>query len=219
MESGRTPPDPSTPQTLRMTRVARYQIAYVVVFLILSALSAGLLTLAGWSRGAVIAAALVLLVPGRIQGLLFRDLFRGRVELDRGNPPAALEYFQRFLQTIQAQPWRKPALRLGWSFYTPSVEAMTHNNIGSAEFALGATARAAAAWQAALTHDPLYPLPYANLALVAAQLGDAATTAEHLATARRLGYSATALDRVIHQTQSLWQPSNATAPRSGARHQ
>lgn len=160
-------------------------------------------SLANPNRGAVLALILVLLIPGRAQGLLFRDLFRGRRALDRGDPNLALVHLNQFLVTIRAQPWRKPLLWLSWSFYTPSVEAMALNDIGTAQLALGDIDAAEVAWRAALDLDSQYPIPHANLALVAATRNDTSAANQHLEAARRLGYSGAGFDRFARKTQSI----------------
>jgi hypothetical protein len=134
---------------------------------------------------------------------LFRELFRGRRELDRNNPEVALGHFSSFLNTINAQPWRKAALWLSWSIYTPNVEAMTQNNIGAAQLNLGNLTPAEAALNAALALDPQYPLPHANLALLAALRADSNAVEHHLEAARRLGYRGAGLDRFVSRSQSI----------------
>jgi len=157
---------------------------------------------------------LILLIPGRVQGLLLRDLFRGRRDLDRNDAESALTHFNSFLSTIKAQPWRKPALWLSWSLYTPNLEAMTRNNIGSAQLTLGDLASAEEAWNAALVLDPLYPLPHANLALVAATRDDKVATRRHLDAARALGYKGAGFDRFVHKTQSILAMVESQGPRA-----
>ena len=186
-----------------MSRVARYKLGYVAVFVVVLLLCLLILYLGNWNVRIALAVALVVFLPGRIQGLLFRDLFRGRVELDRNNPSAALSHFERFLLLVQSQPWRKPALWLSWSTYTPNVEAMTLNNIGSAHLALGNEGAAIDAWRRALELDRLYPIPLVNLSVVEEARGSTARAAECLSEARRLGYSGAPLDRAIHAAQRL----------------
>ena len=197
-----------------MTRVARYKLGYVLVFLLLAAGLVLLHTRYEPGRWMIVAVVVVLLVPGRIQGLLFRDHFRGRRDLDRQDPAAALAHFNAFLATVQAQPWRKLVLWLSWSFYTPSVEAMTWNNIGAAQMGLGDKAAAEAAWSEALALDPKYPVPHANLALIAATRGDQVAAERHLEKARALGYSGEAFDRFVHKTQSILATVESAGPKA-----
>lgn len=87
--------------------------------------------------------------------------------------------------------------------YTPSVEAMALNNVGSAHLALGAADHAVSAWRKAIELDPLYPIPFANLALVAAAGGESAVAETLLGAAKNLGYSGGALDQTLRKVQSL----------------
>jgi tetratricopeptide (TPR) repeat protein len=195
-----------------LSRVTRYKIGYVIA---LSLVGGVVLAAAGAGKSepwAVFTIVLVLLLPGRIQGLLFRDLFRGRRDLDRNSPETALGHFNTFLTTIRAQPWRRPALWLSWSIYTPNVEAMTQNNIGAAQLNLGNLDSAQAALSTALSLDPQYPLPHANLALVAALRADSGTAEHHLEAARRLGYKGAGLDRFVSKTQSVLAAVESQGP-------
>ena len=80
-----------------MSRTARYKLAYIVVLAILAlAVGAAIIALGG-GKVTVIAVALLLLVPGRIQGFYYRDLFTGRRLLDRGEPEKAIPFIERFL--------------------------------------------------------------------------------------------------------------------------
>jgi tetratricopeptide (TPR) repeat protein len=186
-----------------LSRVARYKIGYVLALALLAGVVVAASRAGDSQPWVVVTIVLVLLLPGRIQGLLFRDLFRGRRDLDRNSPESALGHFNSFLTTIRAQPWRKPALWLSWSIYTPNVEAMTQNNIGAAQLNLGDLSSAEAALNTALALDPQYPLPHANLALVAALRADSSAAESHLEAARKCGYKGAGLDRFVSRSQSI----------------
>jgi len=132
--------------------------------------------------------------------------------LDRDSAESALGHFNSFLTTIRAQPWRKPALWLSWSIYTPNVEAMTQNNVGAAQLNLGNLSAAEAALSTALVLDPQYPLPHANLALVAALRSDASAVERHLEAARKFGYKGAGLDRFVSRSQSLLAAVESRGP-------
>jgi tetratricopeptide (TPR) repeat protein len=158
---------------------------------------------ASGSLHAAVIAVVLLLLPGRLQGLFYRPLFRGQRALARNSPAEALTYFRQFLESIERQPWRKWALWLSWSIYTPSATAMGLNNVGAAYAAIGEIGDAEVAWRHALAVDPLYAIPHANLAAAAASRGEADVAADLLATAARLGYSGGALDRATQRVQQL----------------
>ena len=185
-----------------MTRTIRYRAAYVVCMALLAVAAFSVLRAFGSTHAAVIVVVL-LIVPGRVQGLLYRPLFRGQRALASQKPAQALADFHQFLQTIESQPWRKWALWLSWSIYTPHANAMGLNNVGAAHAAMGEIDTAEAAWRQALVVDPLYAIPHANLAATAASRGEADLAAKLLAEAARLGYSGGALDRATQRVQQL----------------
>lgn len=195
-----------------MSRVARYRTAYVLLLGVLAALTYAAIHAAGGSTAALVAAGLLLLVPGRLQGLLLRSLFRGQRALAEGKPEEAARQFHRQLSQLQAQPWRRLALWLGWSTYTPSLAAMVTNNLGAAHAALGELEQAQAAWKQALAADHLYPVPYANLAALAAARGASDEAQSLLGQARVLGYSGGALDQATHRVQQLLAAVESRGP-------
>ncbi|UNK50638.1 tetratricopeptide repeat protein [Lysobacter sp. S4-A87] len=164
------------------------------------------------SNHATVIAVVLLLVPGRIQGLLYRPLFRGQRALATLDPALALSEFRHFLQILERQPWRKWALWLSWSIYTPSAKAMGLNNIGVAYAAMGEVDAAEAAWREALIIDPLYSIPHANLAAAVASRGQADIAADFLAAAAGLGYTGGALDRATCRVQQLLAKVESRGP-------
>ncbi|MBB3777511.1 MULTISPECIES: tetratricopeptide repeat protein [Xanthomonas] len=186
-----------------MSRIARYRIGYLLVLGALSALTYTVVRAAGGSSAALLTVGFLLLVPGRLQGLLLRPLFGGQRALAEGKPEEATVQFHHQLTQLQAQPWRRLALWLGWSTYTPSLAAMVTNNLGVAYAALGELEQAQAAWKHALALDHLYPVPYANLAAAAAARGASDEVHSLLCQARKLGYSGGPLDQATHRMQQL----------------
>lgn len=186
-----------------MSRIARYRTGYLLVLGALSALTYTVVRAAGGSSAALLTVGFLLLVPGRLQGLLLRPLFRGQRALAEGKPEEATVQFHHQLTQLQAQPWRRLALWLGWSTYTPSLAAMVTNNLGVAYAALGELEQAQAAWKHALALDRLYPVPYANLAAAAAARGASDEVHSLLCQARKLGYSGGPLDQATHRMQQL----------------
>jgi tetratricopeptide (TPR) repeat protein len=195
-----------------MTRVARYRTSY---FVLLAALAGGtyfVIRATGNSRVAFAAAAVLLLIPGRLQGLFFRPLFRGQRDLTQGKASDAAREFENFLKLLERQPWRQWALWLGWSLYTPSAKAMGFNNLGVAQADLGNEASARHAWESALAIDPLYPAPYANLAALAAAGGNTGQATSLLSQAKQLGYTGGALDQATHRVQQLLATVESRGP-------
>jgi tetratricopeptide (TPR) repeat protein len=151
----------------------------------------------------VLLVAAAMLVPGRIQGVYYRDLFNGRRLFDRGNVAGARACFGRFLAQLRRRPWIRRLLWLSWSLYTPSVEAMTWNNIACCELQQGRLSEARKSLETALTLDPLYPLPHFNLAVVYELEADRAAAERELEKANELGYAGGTLDAVARRAQSI----------------
>ncbi len=185
-----------------MNRTARRKIQYLAAFLAIGALVAALWR--GLDLGSVGLAvlALVLMIPGRLHGVLWRELYRGRARLERGKPHEALAELQRFLERLDRHPRLRRLWWLAWATYTRDGRALALNSIGAAHLELGDLESAEASFRSALELDPEYPIPYANLAALAKARGDAGLAAEHTARARELGLSGGATDRLLRRAGS-----------------
>jgi tetratricopeptide (TPR) repeat protein len=186
-----------------MSRTTALKIGYCLALGALVAVAAFAFWALGGTTGVLVVVGLLLLVPGRIQGFFFRDLFRGRRLLDAGQPQQSLVYSQRFLDQIRQRPWQKRLLWLSWSIYTTDVAAMALNNIGAAHLELGAWDAAKAALREAIDVDPQYAIPYFNLALIAELEADRQSAEERLAEAAARGYTSSKIDRVVAAGQEL----------------
>ena len=195
-----------------MTRVARYRISYFVLLALLAGGTYFAIRAAGNARIALAAAIVLLLIPGRIQGLLLRPLFRGQRELAQGRAAGSVHQFEAFIALLERQAWRRWALWLGWTLYTPSAKAMGYNNLGVAHADLGNASSARQAWECALAIDPLYPVPYANLAALAAADGSAEQATSLLVRAEQLGYTGGPLDQATHRVQQLLAAVESRGP-------
>src|SRR3546814_2031952 len=89
---------------------------------------------------------------------------------------------------------------------------MCFNNVGVAHADLGDASSARDAWEHALALDPLYPVPYANLAALAAADGNVDQAASLLLRARQLGYTGGSLDRATHRVQQLLAAIESKGP-------
>lgn len=186
-----------------MTRTSRYKLGYIVALAIYGAIAAGAIVALGGGILAVLIVAGVLLVPGRLLGFAYRDLFRGRHLLGMRQAEASIPHTLRFLDYIRANPGRKRLLWLAWSVYTPDAEAMALNNLGAARLETGDLEAAADALKAALAVDPEYPLPHYNLAIERAIAKDEAAASRYAAEAERLGFQGAGVDAIIRQGQAL----------------
>jgi tetratricopeptide (TPR) repeat protein len=186
-----------------MSRTDRAKLAYLVTLLLLGALAWGVLHVADYALGVGLLLALLFLIPGRLQGVVFRELFRGRRALDQGDPVAAIGHFEAFLARLDDKPSRQRAVWLAAWVYTPSARAMAHNNLAVAALELGRFRRAEQEADRALAIDPLYPLPWVQRAVVAAARDQPDEVRRAMREARRLGYRGDTVDEIVARAQRL----------------
>jgi tetratricopeptide (TPR) repeat protein len=188
-----------------MTRTARYKLTYFAQLVVLGVMTAVVLSMVPQERrGAVmILLALVLFVPGRIQGAILREHFRGRRLADVGRFDESIRESEAFMERVAREPWRKRAVWLGGVVYSRDIEAMTLNNIGYAALHLGEREKARRSLERALELDPAYPVPHLNLAVLASMDGDADESRRHLEEASRFGYRGTSVDTIARQAQEI----------------
>lgn len=187
-----------------MSRTGRYKIGYLLAVLAVTACALLLMRSIGTNvLVSAIVMAVILLIPGRVQGILYRDLFRGRRLLGQHRESEAMDHLERFLDDVRARPWLKPMIWLSWSIYTREVEAMTLNDIGAANLALGNLEESERAFREALALDREYPLPHFNMAVLHEMRGNRILTDESLAESTRLGYSGGTIDAIVNRAQSL----------------
>lgn len=194
-----------------MTRPDRAKLLYVVVLVGLLVLTvAGLAPLEPVQRIPVmLLLAVALLAPSRVQAVLLRPHFKGRAAHRAGRHTEALRLYGAQLSAIQQRPQLNHAVWLGWMFYTTRTDAMVWNNIAALCLDLGRPEKARSAAENALALDPLYPLPWVNLA-GSALLEDDRTSAERcLAQASTLGFRGTSIDALIQQTSAAWSQLQA----------
>ncbi|HEX2209332.1 MAG TPA: hypothetical protein VHG93_16765 [Longimicrobium sp.] len=179
-----------------MSRTTRLKLAYPLAMGAGLAGSVALMTVGSGGWG-LLAAGILLLVPGRIQGAAYRDFFRGRRLFAEGRAAESIPYFERFLERIRRRPALKHLVWLQWAAYTTDIEAMTLNNLGGAHIHLGDTEAAKGFLNEALRVDPRYPMPYYNLYLIATARGDDAEAERMLAGAHRLGFTGGRVDQAL----------------------
>lgn len=186
-----------------LSRVARFKRYYAIA--IGAAIAAALLIMVATRQNPWmwILFAGVALIPGRVQGLFYRDLYTGRRLLDSDRPAEALVCFERFLASLRAAPWRKHLLWLQFSVYTTDAEAMTLNNIGAAQISLRRLDEAQRTLEAAIAIDPQYPLPFFNLAVLHSARNEPEFAERAAAEAARLGFTGSTMDTVVRRAASV----------------
>ena len=178
-----------------MNRTFKYKLFYLMV--LISALAVAVIVCVYLDLGAAgtLAAVLLLLVPGRIGAYYLRDLFLSRRYADTERYEKAIAAAERFLLSLDQQPWRQYFIYCFFGIYTWNTRAMLLNNIGVAEMELGRIDAAETHLSQALTLDEAYPIPYYNLAIIAAVREDHERSNRMESKARQLGYSRSAIDQ------------------------
>lgn len=184
-----------------MTRLARYRLGYLGALVGLGGAAVAIVAAADYSPLAILAVGLMLLAPGRLQGVLWRDFFRGTRLLREGRHAEAIAYLEGFRIRITQRPSLKRAIWLTWPGYTANADVMALTNLGAAQFGLGDLDAAERDLTTASALDPESPLPWLNLGLVRSARGDTSGAERAFVEARRHGYRGGSLDR-IQQTAS-----------------
>jgi tetratricopeptide (TPR) repeat protein len=179
-----------------MTRLGRYRLGWLVVFLALLGAATALFVWTGARPLPLLLIALILFIPGRLQGVLWRDFFRGTLLLRQRRFVDAVESLERFRARVAARSALKRAIWLSWPGYSADIEAMTLTNLGAARLNLGAPDEAERDLRAALALDAESALAWLNLGLVHAARRELEPAARAFAEAQRLGYRGGVLDRV-----------------------
>jgi hypothetical protein len=176
-------------------RVTKSIFAYVAVIL-------GAIGLIFWilplpPRWPHVGVVIALLVPGRVQGVLWRDFFRGRNAMEENRILQAARHFSQCEAALVRQPRLRYAVFLQWTFYTWNASAMVRNNLAACDMALVRLESAEAGFEQAIAFDQGFPVPYFNLAVVA-QANNQPERVEHfLSDAKVRGFRGGTRERVI----------------------
>jgi predicted Zn-dependent protease len=137
---------------------------------------------------------LLFLVPGRVQGILWRDFFRGSRLLRLNRNAEAVPYLERFVERLRRHPALGRAMWLQWPGYTPSAMAMALNNLAAAYLNAGEVEKSIAILEDALRVDKDMSIAWWNLAMAHDSRGQTEAARNASAEARRLGYRGGRLD-------------------------
>jgi tetratricopeptide (TPR) repeat protein len=186
-----------------MTRTERYKIQYFASIAGYAAIVAVLLWQFGLQPITIIVVALLLFVPGRVQGFLWRDLYTGRRLLESGSFSSSLSASERFVQLAKSRPWLRKLWWLQGAIYTRDPVAMAQNNIGAAHLELKQFDEAKRAFSDAISLDAEYAVPHFNLAMIAGLEEDEAEKEHRLNRAAALGYSQSVIDNFVKNAGSI----------------
>lgn len=180
-----------------MSRTSRYKLLYVAVIAFAGVGGTALWIAFDLGITGLLVFALVLLAVPRIAGHFLRDLFLSRryaAAMQFEDSKAAAE---RFLDTLEREPWRRHLIYVFFGFYTWNVRAMALTNLGAAEMGLGNLDAADARFREALRYDEQNPFPYYNLAITAAARENSDEADRMLARSKELGYERGISDQMI----------------------
>jgi tetratricopeptide (TPR) repeat protein len=177
-----------------MSRLTKYRIGVAV--LVVMYVAAGVLAIRSIGNlwlGLVIV-GLLFVVPGRVQGVLWRDFFRGSRLLRLNRNAEAVPYLEGFIERLEHRPALAHAMWLQWPGYTPSAMAMGLNNLAVAYLDAGETEKAIPLFLDALRVDRDMSVAWWNLATAYDRRGETEAALNASAEARRLGYRGGTLD-------------------------
>ncbi|MEM1118467.1 MAG: tetratricopeptide repeat protein [Bacteroidota bacterium] len=186
-----------------MSRTTRFKLLYVGLLVVLGALALIILSSLNWSYGAVAVVVVILLIPGRVQGHFYRDLFKGRRLVEAGRYNDSIQHSERFLREVRRRPGLKRLIWFAGVIYTDDPEAMALSNIGVAHLEAGRFDAAETTLREALRVDPEYPLPLYNLAVLFEASGKHEEAVGFFQNAAALGYQRDGFDQVVHRAGSI----------------
>ena len=144
------------------------------------------------------------ILPGRLQGYLWRDFFNGRKLMSINNSEEAIYHFKKFEDKLNKKPWLKNAIYLAGFIYTKSIMVMTLNNLGACYLESGKFNDAKNYFESALEIDTQFPLSYYNLSIISEIEDYHELAINQFNTSVELGYSRNTLDQVIHKAGEMY---------------
>jgi tetratricopeptide (TPR) repeat protein len=199
-----------------MNRTTRLKLATLVLILVLASLAGFALNALRMGTPWLVAIVIALLVPGRVQGMLWREFFIGRRLLANGQYAEAIPHFERFMEQLKERPNLRHAVWLGWSVYTLKPDVMALTNIGACNLMLGKHELAESALKEAIGRDPLAPLPHFNLALLHQLRNNPSEAERYLALTRSLGYRGAWNDAVVQHAMNAYASAEGCTNDSAA---
>lgn len=174
-----------------MSRPARNRLLVAVFVLATLSVSRWLPDEVTWASTAIfvplVALALWLTMPFQ----------RARSLLAKRQYEEAATELAAFEKSLVESPWKRAFASLAVGFYTSNPLAAARNTLGAVRLEQGRVDDAATHFSAALEHDALYAVPWANRAVLAAMRGDKVAAEEARQKASTLGYAPKLLSRVI----------------------
>ena len=172
-----------------MTRLLKSKILYAIVLAGLFGIAFFTARQFNFQPNALVIVALCFLLPARITSYCWREFYAGQRLMQQENFGKANGKYETFLSQIRSRPWMKNLIIFKWGFFTWNIEAMTLNNLGLSYLEMNDLESARRYFDRAVALDPLYSVPYSNLAILSYVKGDDAQGRQLLSQSRSLGYS------------------------------
>ena len=191
-----------------MSRTSLYKIQYFAIVAALGVLTALVFWWFDFSPTSVAVAVVLLILPGRVLGFVWRDLLRGLRLLNARRFAESRRHSILFLEAVRRRPYLKNFVWLGSSSYSRDPEVLALNNLGAAELALGEVVAARSHLEAAIQSDPHCPLPHFNMGILFVGQNDLSEAERCFRHAASLGYTNDLSDRIIRAAQNRFARSD-----------
>lgn len=169
-------------------RVARNRVLYFMVLSLVLITFAYLMTEFQWELYQLLIIAFIFLIPGRLVQYFWRDFFKGRKSLEKGNFEKAIQRFELFLKDIEESPWIKWLMFFSHGLYSFKVEAVALVYVARCHIHKKELDQAELFLNKALQVDPKYSLAFFYLAVVYELRNDEASSRRYFDLARANGY-------------------------------
>ncbi len=134
--------------------------------------------------------------------LLGRVFFRGRSLMGEKKWDEAATAMAAFELEQSSSPWRRRLAFLYLGFYSYDGVAVARNNLGAIRLEQERLEDAQRHFERALESDPLYAIPWANLAVLGAKRGDRARVEACRARAHELGFRRRGFQKILDELLS-----------------
>ena len=123
--------------------------------------------------------------------------------MTQGHFAEAEPLFEAFLAKVKKKPWIKKLIVFSWGMYTRDIEVMTLNNLGAIKIEQGNFLEGKEFLDRSIAMDAQAPLPYFNLALIAAADGKKDLAEELLQKSQERGFTGSSVDQLIREAGEL----------------
>jgi predicted Zn-dependent protease len=176
--------------------VKRPQRYMFIIMTVMVAVYLLLTRLPGNAALALLAGIALLAIVTAIWGY---DWFIARRHASRRRWPQAIERYERFEKKLRNGLFARLSILLYLGIYSVDGIAVTRNAIGQVMLGAGDLDGAVRRLRAALQQDPLYPVPYVNLAVIAAKRNDEAAARREMTRALQLGFNPNTAQRILRR--------------------